>query len=175
MTKLWAITDSTGLVVNVTSADVPLPHTGGEWVDITDVSPRPWLDWTYANGTFTPPVPKPTPAKMPEVVISKVRFEAVFAYAIGDITYETVLATLTQIAATNPITADSAKVRRAKRALDQATEIFYPVTDWHTVNGQTPTGDLTAEFLKIVHDILIGTMPDIGDKIDAGLAAWPMV
>jgi len=29
----------------------------GEWVDITDVNPKPQYGWTYDSGKFTPPPP----------------------------------------------------------------------------------------------------------------------
>jgi hypothetical protein len=27
----------------------------GEWVDVSDLTLRPGVDWTYANGEFSPP------------------------------------------------------------------------------------------------------------------------
>lgn len=109
----------------------------------------------------------------PSPTISRIRFDAVFAAAIGDLAYETVLDSVAAIAATSPMTEDSAKVRRAWRALNSVSTVEYPLTPWRDADLDEANGDLTGQFLKVVASILVGVIPDIADKIDAGLTAWP--
>jgi hypothetical protein len=103
--------------------------------------------------------------------ISPVRFEATFAGAIGNVAYESVLDALKAFAATDPMTEDSAGVRRALRGLNNPAGIDYPFSPWR----DPAPSDLTAHFLKLAHDVLIAGDPDIADKIDAGLLGWPTV
>lgn len=114
----------------------------------------------------------PDPPKTFLTTISRIRFDAVFAAAVGEVAYDNVLDTLAAIAATTPKTAQSVAVKRALRALDNASAgIDRPLTDWRTPLDH----DLTAQFLKLCHDVMVGADQYIGDKIDAGLEAWPKV
>jgi len=104
--------------------------------------------------------------------ISRIRFDAVFAEALGEIAYDDALDTLSSIAATTPKTANSVAVKRTLRGLDNSpVGINRPLTDWRTPQDQ----DLTAHFIALVASVLTPTDPDIADKIDAGLNAWPRV
>lgn len=128
----------------------------------------------HIDGTITETPSKASPRK-PAPTISRIRFDAVFAAAIGDLAYETVLDAVEATAKTSPMTEDSAKVRRAWRALESVSTVDYPLGPWRDASLDDPKGDLTGQFLKIVASILTPTVPDIADKIDAGLAAWPEV
>lgn len=124
------------------------------------------------DGTYTNPQAPSDPGPQFAPTISRIRFDAVFAAAIGEVTYDDVLDTMAGIAATTPKTAQSVAVKRALRALDSATAgIDRPLTDWRTPLDH----DLTAQFLKLCHDVMVGADQYIGDKIDTGLAAWPKV
>jgi hypothetical protein len=123
------------------------------------------------GGAVSNPPPKPPVAVEPRSV-TRARFEALFAAAIGEVAFDDIMDQLAAIAAATPKTETSAKVKRALRALDAAAEIDYPRSDYKTAPA---AGDLTAQFLAVVA-IAVGTdaakLAAIKQKIDAGLAAW---
>lgn len=150
----------------VQDADIPPRFTSRKYMwDGEAITTNP--DWIEPQ-----PIPTPT-VKTPQ--ISRIRFDAVFAGAIGDLAYETVLVAVQTVAATNPMTDDSAKVRRAWRALNSVSTVDYPLGPWRDANLDDANGDLTGQFLKLIAAILVEDIPDIADKIDAGLAAWPEI
>lgn len=150
----------------VADADIPPGFISRKykWDDGEIITNPDWID------------PQPTPAPTVNTPqISRIRFDAVFAGAIGDLAYETVLNAVQAVAATSPMTEDSAKVRRAWRALNSVQTVDYPLTPWREADLDDANGDLTGQFLKLVASILVGDIPDIADKIDAGLTAWPEI
>ena len=59
MTKRYAIINN-DKIDKVVITDEPT-NTEGIWIDITDIEPKPWIEWTYQNGIFTSPPPPPAP------------------------------------------------------------------------------------------------------------------
>lgn len=57
----WAIVKGT-TVDGIAISDAPLP-TDGEWINVTDIDPRPAPGWTYVNGEFNNPPPESPPLK----------------------------------------------------------------------------------------------------------------
>lgn len=54
------------VVRNIVIADEPL-NVGGEWINITGMTPEPGIHWTYENAAFTAPVIPPVPPE-PSVI-----------------------------------------------------------------------------------------------------------
>ena len=54
MTKLFAIINNNKVSKVVVAEEAT--HTEGVWVDLTGIVPEPWIDWTYREGIFTPPL-----------------------------------------------------------------------------------------------------------------------
>lgn len=66
----YAIVRADNIVWNIAIADNPL-NFDGEWIDVTNMNPMPSRDWTYENGTFTPPPAPPIPPE-PDPIVTKV-------------------------------------------------------------------------------------------------------
>lgn len=148
-----------GVVANVIAHEDDYAPAEGD-VDVTNLHVGPGD--LYDGSSFTARAVSP-----PD--ISRARFDAIFAGALGDMAYDDVLEALAAVAATSPKTDGTVVVKRALRALNQTNDIAYPISDYATAPA---ADDLTASFLAVVKAALIGTDPDIGTKIDAGLAAW---
>lgn len=69
MTKKFAIVKG-NIVDRVVISDAPL-DAYGVWIDLTNVSPEPGIDWTYDGSAFAPPV---VPADNRPPIITKVAF-----------------------------------------------------------------------------------------------------
>jgi hypothetical protein len=53
-------------VDTIALAEAPIEQFGGIWIDVTDMTPTPDINWTYMDGAFiAPEVPEPPPPSFP--------------------------------------------------------------------------------------------------------------
>jgi len=163
-----SITFANGLMIVRGRADSPSYASDWEFTENQITLSNVADNYKIPSGVTEPGIPL---GIFPSV--SRPRFDAFFAESAGEANYQNVLSAIKAIADIEPVTNDSAQVRRAWAAFSNppSTGIDYPISDWTDPAALNPI-DLTGSFFALIVGALSGDFADIEQWLIDGCVAW---